>query len=297
MIYCTHCGNSNNDIAKFCASCGKPSAVVQNIHQDQVNQTAQNPQGFQNPQNFQNVPPANNNLKYLFIGIIALACVATVFFLLRAFGDKDNPVPLATNTNIPIEQPATQIAAPVAEIDPNIAAENAARQEVKAVTTAKPPVQTTTIVQAPTATTPLTTQSTGSAQTLQNEGSDRLNEAELSDISQIMKSYFAADNRGDITTLVNQFSYPVTRYYDMQGASPEQMENRFSHFMDNKLKYHNLEPDFGSSQVTKTSNGYQVKVNGTYSWETYKTPDVIKSKPVSLTFKINQEGKITSVYE
>lgn len=299
MIYCSKCGNANAADAKFCASCG--NAIGTNTFSSSNTNS-------------------NSNLKYLFIGIIAAACVATGFFLYKAFGAKDEGNATTQGSNVRVENPdggipnnpndqSAESRAAEAAAAEEIAASIAARKNMPAPV-AKPAAASATATTTTVNTTdaaadsgtqtvaPTTTiTSNGPAQSLKDVGSTRLSETEMNMVSNVMNSYFDADNAGDISRLLQHFSYPVTRYYDMKGASTSALSQKLNAYMNDKLAYHYFTPNLESSMVTKEGDHFNVELLGNYTWETYKTPGVRRSKPVHLKFKLNSSGNITSVYE
>ena len=116
----------------------------------------------------------------------------------------------------------------------------------------------------------------------------QLPQTTIDNISSVINSYVEADNSNNVSAALDKFEYPITR---------NQLYDLYQKFSVNKQLYHKLIPHYETSNVYSTSEGYELEIDCTYEWLTYKTPDKLKSKYHKLKFKFNNYFAITRVYE
>lgn len=124
-----------------------------------------------------------------------------------------------------------------------------------------------------------------------------ISEFELEQVSKTINGLYNAENRDDIDGILSFFSFPAERYYDMRNVTYYALKNRFNTALTGKLSYHHITPDYATSQVKKTANGYFVIVSAYFEYITYKTPSETKGRNVVIKILLNNDYKITSAYE
>ena len=206
----------------------------------------------------------NPNVKFLYIGIIVVISILLSFGLYYLPQSKKDPIP-------PIPPDITDVQPPVEDIP------------VEETTTTLPPppkrpVRVTTLT--PAETTP-----------------QQLSQSTINQISAVMTMYVDADNSNNVLAALDRFEYPITRYYNTYNVSRNQLFDLYQKFSVNKQSYHKLTPHYETSNVYSTSEGYELEIDCTYEWLTYRSPDKLKSKYHKLKFKLNNNFEITSVYE
>jgi hypothetical protein len=206
----------------------------------------------------------NSNVKFLYIGIIVVISILLSFGLYYLTQLKKDPIPPHVSEeqtpveNIPVEEPITTT---LAEKTPP-----------------KRPIRVTSVPQASTS-------------------PEQLSQSTIDNISTAINSYVEADNSNNVPAALDKFEYPITRYYNTYNVSRNQLFNLYQKFSVNKQLYHKLTAHYETSNVYSTSEGYELEIDCTYEWLTYKTPDKLKSKYHKLKFKLNNYFEITSVYE
>ena len=95
-MFCSKCGNKNEDGALFCRNCGSAIETVQANVQSMAQPQTQSQ--YQPNQNYQPMPPttpnANKNKnKYIGIVVVALAAILLIFFVASILGGYSNRTP------------------------------------------------------------------------------------------------------------------------------------------------------------------------------------------------------------
>ena len=203
----------------------------------------------------------NPNVKFLYIGIIVVISILLSFGLYYLTQLKKDPIPPdITDVQPPVED--IPVEEPITTLPPP----------------PKRPVRVTTLT--PAETTP-----------------QQLSQSTIDRISAVMNMYVDADNSNNVPAALDRFEYPITRYYNTYNVSRNQLYDLYQKFSVNKQSYHKLTPHFETSNVYSTSEGFELEIDCTYEWLTYKSPDKLKSKYHKLKFKLNNNFEITSVYE
>ncbi len=209
----------------------------------------------------------NSNTKFLYAGIIGVVSILLALGLYYLIQLKKDPIP-------------SPIIVSQTSIEDNIVGDTISSTTTQA-SNKSTPVRIETKLQAPASTTT----------------SGQLPQTTIDNISSVINSYVEADNSNDVSAALNKFEYPITRYYDTYNVSRNQLYDLYQKFSVNKQLYHKLIPHYETSNVYSTSEGYELEIDCTYEWLTYKTPDKLKSKYHKLKFKFNNYFAITSVYE
>jgi hypothetical protein len=206
----------------------------------------------------------NPNIKFLYIGIIVVISILLSFGLYYLIQLKKDPTPTPTPTagvQPPVEN-IPPVEEPITPLPPPT----------------KRPVRVTTLPQA--TTTP-----------------GQLPQTTIDNISYAINSYVDADNSNNFSAALDMFEYPITRYYNTYNVSRNQLYDLYQKFSVNKQSYHKLTPHYETSNVYSIGEGYELEIDCTYEWVTFKSPGNLKSKYHKLKFKLNNYYQITSVYE
>jgi hypothetical protein len=249
--------NISNIIMPFCNRCGN-----ENPNQAQFCVTC----GESLTNTTIPVNAKNPNIKFLYIGIIVVISIFLSFGLYYLIQLKKDPTPTPTAgaqptvENIPVEN--IPVEEPITPLPPPT----------------KPPVRVTTLPQATTT-------------------SGQLPQTTIDNISYAINSYVDADNSNNFSAALDMFEYPITRYYNTYNVSRNQLYDLYQKFSVNKQSYHKLTPHYETSNVYSIGEGYELEIDCTYEWVTFKSPGNLKSKYHKLKFKLNNYYQITSVYE
>jgi hypothetical protein len=269
MAFCNSCGAANQDSAKFCVSCGNGLS----IH-------------AASPANGGSSSSADSK-KYIYIGIIAVAAVASGVLLYKLLS-KPDPAAIvsAPSSTVTAELPAP---APVPASTATVGTTSAA--------TSAP--STSTISAAPSAPVNKPRSTEFERQRLQQRdgsysASETVDAATLTAISDKMNDYFKDDNAYNLSTL-DHFSYPIDNYYGKHGVSYDDLYADYTKSA-NKLAYHKLTPFLSTSTVKRTEYGYEIILNANFEWEKKETGKT-GSRDQRLKFKLDNNYKITSINE
>jgi hypothetical protein len=274
MSYCNACGAANASTSKFCINCGSALAAAH-----------------------QTIAPTNNDSKkFIYIGIIAVAAIASGVLLYKLLSKPSPAIPALTTTAA--ELPAPEVAT-----------------TAEPVVSATIPGEATAAAPAPSPATTAATESnnasstTADADNIKSSGFERqrlqqrnrtyaesemVSQGVLDEISDKMNDYFTDDNAYNLS-IMDYFAYPINNYYGQASLSYDDLYAQYSKSA-NKLSYHKLTPNLASSEVKKTASGYEIILQATFEWQKKET-GTRGTRHQTLKFKLNNNYKITSINE
>jgi hypothetical protein len=260
MTYCTNCGKQNLDTAKFCVACGTLLKVTtQQPAHATVKPDTENEKIF-------GAPAKKRKTIWIIIAIIGfLGLVSGAYFLF--FDKKGN---------------------------------NFEEKKVEMVDTIRlEPVyqnNATPAVDSPPPTYPATSNAVPLNPGNTNE-QVTITQTEVDEISQVIKDFYQCENNEDISCLLNRYSFPVSRYYQLYNVSYEDLHRLFTESFTEKLSYHRITLKWDYCTIQKIGDGYKAVVYADYEFIRSATPDENRSRSIQIIIYFNSAYQITSIYE
>ena len=90
-----------------------------------------------------------------------------------------------------------------------------------------------------------------------HDSQSSITQAEVDNVSQILKKFYQCENDEDITCLLDQYDYPLSRYYQLYNVSYEDLHKLFTESFNEKLSYHFIAIKWEYSTVQKSGDGYK----------------------------------------
>lgn len=264
MSYCTKCGKQNLDTAKFCVACG--TALKVKTTMPTATATPVNAQPDDKYEKLFNTSAKKKKTTWIIVGIIVfLGLAAGIYFLF--FNKKGNntgseKVELADSTSVgPVYQ---DLETPAADtVAANYPSASAA--------------------------VPLNPGNTNEEVTI--------TQTEVDEISQVIKDFYQCENNEDVSCLLNRYSFPVSRYYQLYNVGYDDLHKLFTESFVEKLSYHHITLKWEYSTIQKIGDGYKAVVNADYEFVRSASPDESRSRSIQIIIYFNAARKVTSIYE
>ena len=131
-------------------------------------------------------------------------------------------------------------------------------------------------------------------------GEVAISKAEVDNVSQALKKFYQCENDGDISCLLNNYNFPVNRYYQLNNVSYEDLHKLFTESFTEKLSYHFINIKWDYCTVQKDADGYygyKAVLYADYSFTRQNTPDENRSRSIQVVIFMNSNYKITAIYE
>jgi|CXWL01.1.fsa_nt_gi hypothetical protein len=264
MSYCIKCGKQNPDTAKFCIGCGtalkaKTTGTAPTSALSTLKQDAEYKKLF-------GAPAKKKKNTWLIIGIIAvLGLGAGSYFIF--FNKKGNN---AGEAKAEMRDTATV----QSTVQNNMAS---------AIDSAAPAYPTTS-----------------NAVPLNPGTSDTeitITQTEVDEVSQVLRNFYQCENDEDISCLLNRYSFPVSRYYQLNNVSYETLHKLFTESFTEKLSYHHITIKWDYCTIQKIYDGYKAVLYADYEFIRTATPDENRSRSIQIIIHLNSSYHITTIYE
>lgn len=124
-----------------------------------------------------------------------------------------------------------------------------------------------------------------------------ITQAEVDNVSQILSNFYQCENNEDIHCLLNHYSFPLSRYYQLYNVSYNDLYNLFTESFNVLLYSHFITIKWEYSTVQKLGDGYKAVLYADYNFVRQKAPDENKSRSIQVVIFMNSSYKITHIYE
>lgn len=264
MPHCIHCGKKYEDGARFCADCGAALVMPQTIKQQQEmpDPVTQKPMVTASQKN-----NTKKILLWVIAGVVVLAGLATGAWFLY-FKDKQSG-------NGDTVQHSSLMDTTNAQASNNRLNTHGTDSVPRKSNSSITPVSNSKLLQ----------------------GGGALSTVDIEEISSIVKNFYEAEDNENVSVLLGYFAYPVERYYKMYNVDYDQLQSLFETSFSSKLLSHKMQLDWSNSRIENTAYGYDITVNGNYSFVTQKAPDEENSKNLSVIIRMNSNKEIISIYD
>jgi len=124
-----------------------------------------------------------------------------------------------------------------------------------------------------------------------------MTESEVKTVSQELENFYQCENNNDIGCLLNNYSFPVNRYYQLYNVGYDDLHKLFTESFNEKLSYHHITIKWGSSTLQKTTEGYKAILYADYEFTRANTPDEQRNRSIQIIIFMDTNYKITTIYE
>jgi hypothetical protein len=115
-------------------------------------------------------------------------------------------------------------------------------------------------------------------------------------VTNTVESFYDAEDREDITTLLGYYSFPLDRYYQLYNVGYDQLHKMVTDAYNGKLYYHKIDIKWNYSTVQKLPSGdYKVLLYADYTSASENEADR-KTRNIHLTIILDSNYQITSIY-
>jgi hypothetical protein len=138
---------------------------------------------------------------------------------------------------------------------------------------------------------------TTTAALFQVSGNEAIGSETNSAVSGKVQQFFDDGNVQNIAALLNYFSFPIRRYYEVNNYSYDGLKKRYERYYYKVLASHKMTINWGNSFISKTSEGYLVEINADYEYATQKKPADIHNLNTTIIMNLNDGYQIIEMYE
>ncbi|MBK8300434.1 MAG: zinc-ribbon domain-containing protein [Chitinophagaceae bacterium] len=130
-----------------------------------------------------------------------------------------------------------------------------------------------------------------------NITTEPISPTEVTYVSQVLQNFYQCENNEDISCLLDNYNFPVGRYYQLNNVSYYDLHKLFSESFNEKLDYHNITIKWNYSTVEKAGDGYKAILYADYEFRRTNAPDEYRNRSIQIIIHMNSYYKIISIYE